>query len=679
MKLSFSKFHLSRILLFIAAIVVISYFIPEHTRKAKYVCEINKPWAYDKVVAQFDMPIPLDSATFQFRQDSINNAIFQVFRRDDATIDSIMQSVENNIANYSHATSTEKTLLLNGLHQLLNDGVLTNVEDIMQHSDGIYLVDGNVAERYPATKIHTAKSARAYIDSINAIPDNLISESNLSVLLSGCNSLKPDSSMLKDLRHHAYASHLAPNGLVQKGEKIIDKGEIVTERARALISEQQHRLDASSNQESILDRYSLLAQIAVLIVVFTSIYIYMGKFRWKTFLNFRHTLFIVILITIFTIVILNTIRLFPNYIYVVPFTMVPILITVFLDARTALFMYVHLVILCAVIASLPIDFVFLQMCAGLVAIYSIGDLSDRWQFFRCILFVFLTYSVTYCTYEIIYTNSIGYIALSKLGHYSINIALLCIAYVLMDTIERIFGFTSNVSLIELANINNELLQALQEKAPGTYEHSSRVATLAYIAAKTIHANAQLVRTAAYYHDIGKINNPEAFIENQHGFNPLDGMDKEQKAKVLIGHVSDGIELATKARLPHVIIELIAQHHGNDCHGLYKFACKEVEGTGKVIDPTPYKYPGPTPSSKEAALLMISDSVEAATSSLKVKSVENISNMVSRVIWGKIDSGQLNNAPISLRDINTVRELFIERLAKIYQSERIEYPDTNNEK
>ncbi|MDE6177006.1 MAG: HDIG domain-containing protein, partial [Paramuribaculum sp.] len=345
---------------------------------------------------------------------------------------------------------------------------------------------------------------------------------------------------------------------------------------------------------------------------------------------------------------------------------------IFLDSRTAYFTHTILVMLTALIAPFPLEFIFMQLTAGIVGIDSIKDLSRRSQLVRTAVLVFVAYSLSFFTVELMHNGSPKGIPPVMFGYFAINAIFICFAYILIFVLEKLFGFTSRVTLVELSDINNPLLRTLSEECPGTFQHSMAVSNLASAAASRIGADVQLVRAGALYHDIGKTVNPAFFTENQHGVNPHDVLDPMQSARIVIGHVTDGLRLAEKAKLPQKIKDFISQHHGRGtARYFYTTYCNSHPD--EEVDPAPFTYPGPNPQTRETSLLMMADSVEAASRSLTDHSPAAIQALVNRIIDAQVAEGLHNESTISFRDVSDIKEVFASRLRTMFHS-RISYPE-----
>jgi putative nucleotidyltransferase with HDIG domain len=332
-------------------------------------------------------------------------------------------------------------------------------------------------------------------------------------------------------------------------------------------------------------------------------------------------------------------------------------------------------LICSLAALFPYEFLLLQILVGIVVVFSLKELSLRSQLFRCSLFVILSYITGYLSLVIFQEGDFSKINWEMMIYFGIQFFLLTLSYTLIYMLEKIFGYISPITLVELSNINTPLLKKLSETAPGTFQHSIQVSILAMEAGEKVGADTQLLRTSALYHDIGKIHNPAFYTENQKGINPHDQLPFEQSAQIIISHVADGVKIAEKAGLPSTIIHFIKTHHG---HGKTKFFYNSFKNDfpDKPINDEIFTYPGPNPFTKETTLLMMADSVEASSRSLKVYTDENIRELVNRIIDGQIADGLMNNAPITLKDIEIVKDVFVKKLKTMYHT-RISYPELHN--
>ena len=386
----------------------------------------------------------------------------------------------------------------------------------------------------------------------------------------------------------------------------------------------------------------------------------------------RNTLFLVC--CIFVPVLLTEVCAAYNLfsLYIIPFAIAPIVVRTFFDSRTALFTHLVTVLICSVMAQFPHEFLILQIVAGMVVTFSLKELSERSQLIRCAFFVFLSYALSYVGLVLYQDADLNKIHWVMMLYFGINFILLTFAYLLVYILEKVFGYISPITLVELSNINNDVLKKLSETCPGTFQHSLQVSILASEAASRIGANAQLVRTGAMYHDVGKMANPLYFTENQNQVNPHNTLSFEESAQRVISHVTEGVKIAEKAGLPKEIIDFIRTHHGRG-KAKYFYNSYKNQYPDREVDESLFTYPGPNPFTKETAIVMMADSVEAASRSLKEHTEESISQLVNKIIDTQIADGLLKNAPLTFRDVESVKRVFIEKLKIMYHT-RISYPD-----
>lgn len=362
-------------------------------------------------------------------------------------------------------------------------------------------------------------------------------------------------------------------------------------------------------------------------------------------------------------------------IYIIPYAIVPIVVRTFFDSRTALFTHLITVLICSIMAPFPHEFLILQIIAGMVVTFSLRELSERSQLMRCSFFVFLSYTLAYLGLVLYQDADLNKIHWVMMLYFGINLILLMFTYVLVYMLEKTFGYLSTITLVELSNINSGILKKLSETCPGTFQHSLQVSIIASEAAAKIGANAQLVRTGAMYHDIGKMCNPIFFTENQNKQNqqnPHNGLTFEESAQMVISHVTEGVKIAEKASLPKEIIDFIRTHHGRG-KAKYFYNSFKNQYPDREVNEELFTYPGPNPFSKETAIVMMADSVEAASRSLKEHTVEGIQQLVNKIIETQIADGLLKNAPLTFRDVESIKQVFIEKLKIMYHT-RISYPD-----
>ena len=560
--------------------------------------------------------------------------------------------------------------------QLYNDGIVDNeaANDIRSGKQLRFLVGNNQLQVVDATNMKTVRQAYAWLtDSLQgnaAIQEALkaVDISNYLVPNMMVNQEENDKWLNEDLRNA-----LRSPGTVQAGEAIISKGEIVTPKKASAIESYQNEVERRNKNRNVDEMTSLLGQVLIVATMMLAFYFFMKRLRNQVFCNTRRMAFLITLITVFVIAVFLCVKFKYSLLYVIPFALVPVIVSSFFDDHTSFFSHIVTVLICSLVASShQAEFIIMQFLAGIIAIVSVKELTKRRQLVQCAAYIFLAYCVTYIAMTLITEGDFNKIDNYYFRYFLINCALLSFAVLIIPIIEKAFGFTSSMTLMELADINNPLLRKLSTNCPGTIQHSLQVAYLGGEAALKIGANMQLVRAGALYHDIGKTKNPAFFTENQIGENPHDHLVRpEDSAKIVIDHVANGLKLAEEAGLPKVIKDLIAQHHGKGLTRYFYYKAREARPDVEV-DPAPFTDPGPNPQTKEAAILMMADACEAATKSMSDHSEEAIAAMVGKIIDGQAADGLLRETPISFRDVETVKKLFVERLRTAYHV-RVSYP------
>lgn len=666
-----------KVLLFLASAAIILYFYPKEAVNS-YTYEVNRPWTYSLLTAPFDIPIHLDSVSRQHVRDSLDRRFEPVFVRDievEKTVVSEYASLLNRMAPRLQLTPTERNRLLGELRSIYDGGIVdasTYAEIQSGRLPFVRRIHDNVSVSMPTGSYKSARSAYARIDSLfhDSRFHQAITMTRLADKL--VPNISCDTAETRRLRNEIYQRAMAPVGVVQQGERIIDKGELVTPQLYTVLQTYEEILAerGAGSRQSIL--FPLLGQSLYIAILLGTLYLYMFLFRPAYFRSTRTMLFLMAMTVAFALLAFILSSSMSGGLYLVPFAMVPVMTLIFLDSRTAYFTHTIVVMLTALIAPFPLEFIFMQLTAGIVGIDSIKDLSRRSQLVRTAVLVFVAYSLSFFAVELMHNGSPKGIPPVMFGYFAINAIFICFAYILIFVLEKLFGFTSRVTLVELSDINNPLLRTLSEECPGTFQHSMAVSNLASAAASRIGADVQLVRAGALYHDIGKTVNPAFFTENQHGVNPHDVLDPMQSARIVIGHITDGLRLAEKAKLPQKIKDFISQHHGRGtARYFYTTYCNSHPD--EEVDPAPFTYPGPNPQTRETSLLMMADSVEAASRSLTDHSPAAIQALVNRIIDAQVAEGLHNESTISFRDVSDIKEVFASRLRTMFHS-RISYPE-----
>lgn len=567
MKNFFSKRSLARLGLLIGAVAIILLVIPRADHQS-YSYELNQPWKYQLLTADFDMPIMRDSTSARQMRDSIDKAFIPFISRDAGAAD-------ENIARFRKLLDptvpfSERNRISYLLAHVYAQGIVDakTYESMRKRKDcrlrTSVIQDGaQSVSTIDGTNLFSPAKAFEYIDSAYKATSSDPIPAHVVKVISQClnPNLIPDTLSNKKFLDQEYLNVDGAQGIIKKGQRIVDRGEIITPQVFTNLNTYMDMLEKSKTESSNESTYFYIGQGLYIILCLLGLYCYLINFRPRFFADVRKMAFLICFITFFVVFAVVMFEYVANGIYFVPFAAVPVVIMIFFDSRTAIFSLLVSVMMAAVVATFPLLFIFIEMGAGLVAALTIHQLSQRSQLLRTAAYSFLAYCVCFVTCSLLTNGDLSMVSWKMIGIFAINSVILSFAYILILIVEKVFGFTSNVTLVELSDINSPLLQRLAEEAPGTFQHSMQVSSLASEAARAIGANTQLVRTGALYHDIGKLDGPIFFTENQHGVNPHSGLDPQTSAQRIIAHVTDGLALAAKYKLPSVVRDFISQHHG----------------------------------------------------------------------------------------------------------------------
>ena len=671
------KTFLYRLLIFICTVCLIVYFMPRDV-KFNYQFDLDKPWKYGQLIATFDFPIYKSDEVIKHEQDSILARFQPYYNIDKEVGNAELQQLRND-----YQTSLRELLpgqeylayLQRTLTEIYNAGIISNesLNELQKDSiSGIMVIDNKQANSMSLDKVYSIKDAYMHLltaDSARFNPD-ILRRCSLNDYLAP--NLIYDEERTKSAKDELFDSYSWAIGLVQSGEKIVERGEIIDSKKFNIL--ESLRKESINRSESQKEKMLMLAGQLLFTAIFIGLFIlYLEIYRKKYFQN-RNTLLMIfsqmVLFCLLTeLFVANNIL----SVYILPYVMMPIIIRTFLDSRTAFMSFAVTILICSIILRYPYEFILVQFAAGLTAIYSLKELSQRSQIFRTGFVVAITYLAVFFAFELFTENDFSKMNRSTYIYLAISGFLVLFAYPLLLLFEKTFGYTSNVTLIELSNTNTPLLRSLSELAPGTFQHSMQVSNLVFDAATSIGANGQLARTGALYHDIGKMENPAFFTENQGGAtNPHKALSYEQSAQVVISHVTDGLKLAEKNNLPKVIRQFITTHHGAGTTKYFYISWKN-EHPGEEPDSSLFSYPGPNPFTAEQAILMMADSVEAASRSLQEYTEESINQLVDKIVNAQVSEGYFNNCPITFQDIQTVKDVFKSKLRSMYHP-RIKYPE-----
>ena len=669
---STKKTNIINALMLVCAIVVVSLFFPSDG-KFNYEYEQGKPWAYSLITAPFDMPIIMDSISAAAVKDSIDTRFAPIYKRDSKIEKLNIGELYKALDNDPTISPRIKNAIIESVREVYRKGIVDN-----RTREGLATgkipamrrIVNNVVEYMPTKDVYSEKEAYLYLDSIYNAPEYRAALSRAHLAERLMPNIILDSIGSRRMLEQLYQKALAPVGVVQKGERIIDRGEKVTPQLYSVLKTYE-RMSNERYKAVKEDHYPIVGQVLLVAILFSGFFAYVYYFRPRTYNDFRKMFFLLLFITVFTVGALVVKDTSSNAIYLIPFATVPIILSTFIDSRTAFMANVAVVLICALAIPSPLEFIVLQVVSGIVAIVSIRSLIRRSQLVSCAFYVFVSYCLIYMGMTILKNGSLMGVSQQMFINFGLNGLILSFNYVLVFVLEKLFGFITPVSLVEISDVNNPELRELSEKCPGTFQHALQVANLASEVAHSIGANVQLVRAGALYHDIGKINNPAFFTENQRGVNPHDSLTPEHSAGIVIRHVTDGVQRAEKAKLPSVIKDFILQHHGSGkAKFFYMKACANA-GNPESVDESIFTYPGPNPNTRETTILMIADASEAATKSLTDHSEEAIRTMVERIIESQRADGLFADSPLTFREMEIVKKTIIDRLCMFYHT-RVSY-------
>lgn len=672
-KLKWRNF-LSRTLLVLITVLLIVWALPRNESK-QFRYDIGKPWMYGSFIAKFDFPIYKTDEAIKEQEDSLLETYQPYYNYDPAVekkqVSKFLADYQNGIPGLPH---NYVRLIADRLHRLYQAGIMDTPEYNEAYRDStsqVRLVSGNNAQSISLACVYSTLSAyeQLFIDEQIAMQRPILQRCNLN------NYIEPnliyDKGKSETERNDLLSSIPPASGMVMSGQKVIDRGDIVDEYTYRVLSSFEREIKRRSATQTQITNTIIGQVIFVTLMVFLFT-MYLGLFRRDYFNKPRSIAMLYTLMTLFPVVVSLMMRHNFLSVYMLPFAMVPIFVRVFMDSRTAFVCHVTMILICTTAVRYQYEFIIIQLVAGLIAIYSLRELTRRAQVFKTAILVGIGSTFVYLALQLMQDNDFSSMDHDMYYHFVVNAVLLLIAYPMMYIIEKMFGFVSSVTLFELSNTNRGLLRDLSEIAPGTFQHSITVGNLAAEIANKIGANALLVRTGALYHDIGKMKNPVFFTENQAGVNPHDTLTYQESARIIISHVTEGVKLAERENLPTIIRDFIVTHHGTGITKFFYIKYKN-EHPEEEVDPAPFTYPGPNPFTREQAILMIADGVEAASRSLPEYTEESISTLVNRMIDQDVTDGYFKECPITFRDLAIAKLVLIERLKAIYHT-RISYPE-----
>jgi len=685
-----NKRNIFVILIYTAAFTAVLYFLPKN-QKFEYEYLQGKPWRHSSLFAPYNFPIYKSQQAIKAEKDSILNSVKPFFRKKENIKKDAIQYFKSSFTDYYNSYNLKnknynrfKITYINFVTSLFDSlysiGIIHNNLKKKLFNDTIILIDNNFSYSTPFNHFITTKKAinvffKKNAEFIRQQPDfqNDINDFYAHFKISSL--IKPnvyyDEVFTKNQINSALNNIAQTLGMIQKGERIISYGEIVSKDKFQILNSLKKEYEEKNNGDN--SYFLILGYGFFILFIFLSIYLFIRQ-EFKDNIVTPHYL-VISLLMLFFFSTLIIVKMDVLNVYIIPFIVLPIIIRAFYNKSFSLFVYFLSILLISILLPNSFEFILLNTMAGIIAIFSLHSFSARSHFLKTGLLSFLTYSSLYTALTFIHGKDFDNLLLSRFIWFGINSFLILLSYGLIFIFERSFGLLSEISLIELSNTNRPLLRQLAEKAPGSFQHSLQVANLAQEAANKINANALLIRTGALYHDVGKIKNPEYFTENQpQGNNLHSKLSPKESAKIIIKHITDGVQMAKKHHIPPQIIDFIRTHHGTG-KTEYFYRTFINNNPGVSVNEMDFSNPGPKPFSQETAILMMADSIEAASRSLKKYTPKSIHDLVEKIIDFQFKNNQFDESNLTLQDISIIKTTFKVKLQSMYHT-RIEYPDND---
>ncbi len=682
-KLQHNYYDIFKVLLFIIAIAVVVWISPRESM-FKYEFNVGKPWNHNDLIAPFNFAIyKTDKQITEEKQQVLNN-FRPYFKYDYDITESGRHLLIENFGQLWQVSDSRKSdedslslqQYVTGIYDDIQKSGIIRYHEILDgkgYEFPIRIIRGNEVSDASLGLFYDVRTANEYADyRIKELEDPDSSLLTLIINQSLVQNVFYDEEKSNTIRDELLNQISSTYGLKQKGELIISTGELVNpEKYQVLMSLKRDYEQDLGGAESQL--YIIIGNSLLIILLFLIQFLFIFIYYRNVFDSLKQIVLILVSQLALILITLYVFENFPQWTYMIPYVILPILIAVFINKKVAIIVHLVTVMILGFYAPNSFNFFYTQFATGLIAVFAVGELSNRADLFKTSLFIFLTYMVVYVSMLFVQEGSLDSVSYVFIGYLAGSSILVLLAFPLIFLYEKIFGMVTNLTLLELSNTNNPLLRDLSVKAPGTFQHSLQVANLASEALYVIGGDALLARTGALYHDIGKMNNPLYFIENQSsGYNPHDELSYEESARVIIGHVIDGIEMARKARLPEQIIDYIRTHHGTR-RVEYFYKLEKKLKLGMEVDESEFKYHGPIPFSRETAVVMMADSIEAASRSIHKPDEQKINDLVENIVGSLMENNQFLNADITLREINTVKKVLKKKIMNINHI-RIAYPD-----
>ncbi|MCH5182304.1 MAG: HDIG domain-containing protein [Prevotellaceae bacterium] len=661
----------------LAVSAVLTFFLPRET-KFGYEYTVGRPWSYTTLIAPYDFPIYESRERVEEERDSVRRNFQPYFTLRRSIAASRLEALGR--APLKGLSQRQRAVLTDELGKLYENGILagtdlTALAEAGRHT--LRVVDGREAASRDVADFRTASAAYQHLLSLDSLglPPEAVAEAGAADFV--------EPNMVYDRRRseaelEAEIEACAVSvGMTLKGQRIIDRGEIVTPEQKVILDSYRREFERNAHQDTPTLLQRVLGQGLLVLSIAGISLVYFILFRPRYTRDVRVMGFFYTFVLVFPLAsyIATGLRLAP--VYVLPFALVPIIVRVFLDSRTAFVAHLIVVLLASLTLANPYEFLLLQIPSGCAAIYSLEEMTERAQLVRAVVFTWLTLMLVNLFHDLAGGITLAELQSVRYVQLSTGAAVLLVAYPLLYVLERAFGFTSSVTLVELSNINSRLLRRLSKEAPGTFSHSMQVSNLAAEVAAAVGADAQLVRTGALYHDIGKLLNAPFFTENQSGTNPHDKLSEEESAAIIIRHVADGLRLAEEYQLPRVIADFIRTHHGRSTTKFFQVRWQNNH-PGQPLPAGVFEYPGPNPRTREQAVVMMCDAVEASSRSLDHYDEATLAGLVGRIIDGQVAAGLFESCDLTFRDVRMAKRVLVECLKTVYHT-RIAYPELRTER
>lgn len=679
-KIRHSYYDIIKVLVFMIALFIVVWQMPR-TAKFKYEYQKLRPWQHESLYAPFNFPIYKTDDQLKAEKDAILKDFHPIFNFDTKVTKSAKSLMLNNFDLQWHGSEEDREInryILEKIYDTIeNKGIIAHT-DVLNNKKPEFLIDvvrDRVVKTKPLSDFYTMKTATDAVTEIMSYSELNIDKTLINELLLGslCQNVLYAKELTEQSEDQALSMISLTFGMVQKDELIISEGEVVTDDKYMIINSLQREYDSISSNNFFNRNYQFYGQLFIVLLIFIVLFFTLYLFCPNVVKELKSINMILVMMLLIIIPSFVILKFSPDLIYLMPVTILTMLLMTFFDASVAMVVQVLTLIIISLAVPNPFYFFIIELLVSMVSVFSMVKRSSRTNYFRTSFVVFVSYVVAYFGMTLIFEGSFENLKLSSLGIYALNALFTMLTLPLVFLFERIFGFVTDLTLLELSNSNTPLLRKLASEAPGTFQHVMQVADLCEEALYAIGGNMLLARTGAMYHDMGKIKRPFYFIENQNGkYNPNDDVSYIESAQIIISHVIDGIEICRKYHIPEQVIDFVRTHHGTR-RTEYFYRMELRNNPDEDFNESDFHYHGPVPFSKETAVLMMADAVEAASRSMKDRTEESINKLVDNIIDAQIADNQFINTDITFRDITNVKKVFKKKMMSIYHV-RIAYPD-----